>query len=78
MKTKYGIISGYHSIFVKEIHFEDGKFKPLSYCKNIEEIPCLTKKEAINICNKLNASDYFAQASGENMFCVIKLQQITK
>lgn len=77
MKKIYGVMSGYHSLFVKEIKYEDGKFKPIGYCKNNEEIPRVSKKEAIEMCEKLNASDYFAQRSGVGSYTVWELKQIT-
>lgn len=75
---KYGIVSGYHSKFIKEFEIRNGAVNPILYCNNIEEMPNFTKKEAIDLCNMLNSNDYFAQQSGENMYDVYKLTEITK
>ena len=78
MDNKYGIVSGYHSKFIKEFELENEVLKPISYCNNIEEMSHFTKKEAIDLCNMLNNNDYFAQQSGGNMYYVCKLTEITK
>lgn len=78
MGNKYGIVSGYHLRFIKKFELENGVLKPISYCNNIEEMPHFTKKKAIDLCNMLNNNDYFAQQSGENMYNVYKLTEITK
>ena len=77
-QTNFGVVSGYNSMFIKELKIEDDRLKPASYCKNIEEIPPFTKKEAVALCKVLNKNDFFAQQSGMSMYYVYKLTEITK
>jgi len=77
-QTNFGVVSGYNSMFIKDVKLENGALNPSSYCKNIAEIPPFTKKEAVALCKVLNKNDFFAQKSGVSMYYVYKLTEITK
>ena len=77
-QTQYCIVSGYNSMFIKELKIEDDILQPASYSKNIGEIPPFTKKEAVALCKVLNKNDFFAQKSGVSMYYVYKLTEIIK
>ena len=59
MKKKYCVVSSYNGLAVREIKYEDGKYKPISFYIYFYDIVYVDKKTAKTECSKLNIGDGF-------------------
>ena len=71
-KKQYAILDGYSNNFIKEVTFENGKWKKCSVSTDIRA--CLADLEtAQKICKSLNENDYFGKQGLGKMYSIYKI-----